>query len=137
MIVYDDERDPVRPVTIDRLEAVPGANRIELAHVGRWGVVVRKGEFFEGQDVDAGRVEADRGTFTEDGREYHRLKTVRLRGVYSQGLIAPWGGGLADEYEAWADWCRWEWGGDEPPGTFASWGELHLNDMLDYEKRVR
>ena len=126
MIVYDDERDLVRPATIDRLEAVPGANRIELAHVGGWGVVVRKGEFFEGQDVAFFEIDtcipidwegmehlADRGTFTEDGREYHRLKTVRLRGVYSQGLIAPWGGDLADEYEAWA--------GEGPPGTFASW----------------
>ena len=136
MIVFDNGRDLVRPATIGRLEPIPGADRIELAHVGGWGVVVRKGEFYEGQDVAFFEIDscipvawegmehlADRGTFTEDGREYHRLKTARLRGVYSQGLITPWEGMLAGEYADWGDHKRWsaEWPGVEPPGTFASW----------------
>ena len=88
---------------IDKLEPIPGADRIELAHVGGWKVVVAK---------DVGHLEGDYVVYCEvdsflpikpefeflrktsykklvDGREGFRLKTIRLRGQISQGLIIP------------------------------------------------
>lgn len=80
---------------------IPDADRIEAAHVGGWTVVVAKGEFAVGEQVVYFEIDAalplddprfaflaPRGTKTVEGREVHVLKTARLRGVYSQGLLA-------------------------------------------------
>jgi len=89
--------------TIDKLEPIEGADRIELATVGGWKVVVAK---------DVGHQEGNKVVYCEidsflpiepefeflrkssykklaDGTEGFRLKTIRLRGQYSQGLIIP------------------------------------------------
>jgi len=89
--------------TIDKLEPIEGADRIELATVGGWKVVVAK---------DVGHQEGNKVVYCEidsflpiepefeflrkssykkmaDGTEGFRLKTIRLRGQYSQGLILP------------------------------------------------
>lgn len=91
--------------TIDKLEPIEGADRIELATVGGWKVVVAK---------DVGHQEGNKVVYCEidsflpiepefeflrkssykkmaDGTEGFRLKTIRLRGQYSQGLILPLG----------------------------------------------
>mgnify|MGYP005990995365 CR=1 FL=1 len=88
---------------IDKLEPIEGADRIELATIGGWKVVVAK---------DVGHQEGDSVVYCEidsflpiepefeflrkssykklvDGTEGFRLKTIRLRGQYSQGLILP------------------------------------------------
>ena len=67
-----------------------------------WDVVVRKGEFEVGDlclyfEIDSAlpldrtlfEFLRPRGVKTIDGREYHVLKTAKLRGVYSQGLALP------------------------------------------------
>ncbi len=89
--------------TIDKLDPIEGADRIELATVGGWKVVVAK---------DVGHQEGNKVVYCEidsflpiepefeflrkssykkmaDGTEGFRLKTIRLRGQYSQGLILP------------------------------------------------
>jgi len=94
---------------IDKLEPIEGADKIELATVGGWKVVVAK---------DVGHQEGDMVVYCEidsflpiepefeflrkssykkmvDGTEGFRLKTIRLRGQYSQGLIIP----LRDAHE--------------------------------------
>lgn len=89
---------------IERIDPIPDADAIERAIVRDWGVVVRKGEFVAGDLVAYFEVDtalplsdsrfaflAPRGHKTVDGAEYHVLKTVRLRGVYSQGLVLPAG----------------------------------------------
>lgn len=86
---------------IDKIVPIEGADKIELAHVGGWKVVVAK---------DVGHKEGDSVVYCEidsflpireefeflrkssykkmsDGTEGFRLKTIRLRGVTSQGLI--------------------------------------------------
>ncbi len=89
--------------TIDKLEPIEGADMIELATVGGWKVVVAK---------NVGHQEGNKVVYCEidsflpiepefeflrkssykklvDGTEGFRLKTIRLRGQYSQGLIIP------------------------------------------------
>lgn len=88
--------------TIDDITPIEGADNIELAHIKGWKVVVRKNEFYVGQmvfyfEIDS-MIPLDRGYFaflesrgakTLDGKKYHRLKTIKLRGQISQGLILP------------------------------------------------
>ena len=94
---------------IDTIEPIEGADKIELATVGGWKVVVAK---------NVGHKEGDMVVYCEidsflpiepefeflrkssykkmvDGTEGFRLKTIRLRGQYSQGLIIP----LQDAHE--------------------------------------
>jgi RNA ligase (TIGR02306 family) len=91
---------------IAKLEPIEGADQIEKATVLGWHLVVRKGEFKEGDlcvyfEVDSllpqlpefeflGKGGSLKKSYTE-GKEYtgYRLKTIRLRGQISQGLAMP------------------------------------------------
>lgn len=86
---------------IDAINPIPDADAIEVASVGGWRVVVKKGEF--AADDLAVYCEIDswiphelapflsKGTEprTYDGVLGERLRTVRLRGQVSQGLLLP------------------------------------------------
>lgn len=92
-----------RLATLERIaEITPieGADNIEVAKVREWEVVVRKDEFKVGDfvvyfEIDTALpLSTNHYTFLEarssrlmEGEWYHILKTVRLRGVYSQGLV--------------------------------------------------
>ena len=92
-----------RLATLEKIAAITpieGADNIEIAKVREWEVVVRKGEFAVGDFVVYFEIDTalplatEHYTFLEarssrlmDGAWYHILKTVRLRGVYSQGLV--------------------------------------------------
>jgi len=95
-------RQLVTVETISDVQPIPDADAIEVVTVRGWRVVVRIGEFEVGDscvyfEIDALLPMSDprfafltpRGTKEVDGRTYHRLKTARLRGVYSQGLVLP------------------------------------------------
>lgn len=86
--------------TISNLSAIEGADRIEVAKVDGWEVVVGKGEFGAGEEVLYFEIDSmlpldnelfsflePRGVKVVDGVKYHRLRTVKLRGQISQGLI--------------------------------------------------
>lgn len=88
--------------TVSGIEAIADADAIELARVRGWSVVVKKGQFSVGDrvvyiEVDAALPTADprfaflaaRGTKVLAGERVHVLRTARLRGVYSQGIIFP------------------------------------------------
>ncbi len=92
--------------TIERvvaINAIPDADAIESVVVRGWTVVSKKNEFQVGDrclylEIDSALPLADdrfaflasRGTkTTPDGKSVHVLKTARLRGVYSQGLVLP------------------------------------------------
>ena len=102
--------------TIDRIEPIEGADRIEVAVIGGWKVVVAKGEFEAGDKcvyfeldcslpTDDPRFAflADRGVkkwlYVPEGHEDvapiqitgHVLKTAKLRGQVSQGLVMSLG----------------------------------------------
>lgn len=77
---------------IDQLSPIEGADRIEVAHVLGWEVVVKKGEFQVGELVVYVQID----TVMPDKPEYQflaerkfRVRTIKLRGQISQGLILP------------------------------------------------
>ena len=86
---------------IDEIRPIEGADSIEAAVVGGWTVVVKKGEFQAGAlavylEIDSW-VPHDLAPFLSKGsepREFNgvrgeRLRTVKLRGTVSQGLLIP------------------------------------------------
>lgn len=99
------ERKLVTVRRVREIEPIDGADKIELAHVDGWQCVVKKGEFRVGDlacyfEIDSllPMVEAfeflkPRGTkkmmVDQVEREGYRLRTVRLKGKLSQGLLLP------------------------------------------------
>ena len=93
------ERKMVTYREIDRLSPIAGADAIELAHIGGWQVVVKKGEFEVGEEVAYFEIDSwiphEVAPFLSKGKEpavYNgiagaRLKTAKIRGALSQGLI--------------------------------------------------
>lgn len=91
--------------TIRRIAAIkeiPGADKIELAIVDGWQVVVKKGEYQAGEiavycEVDSWIPHSLAPFLTKSGHlpkiyqgiEGQRLKTIKLRGELSQGLLLP------------------------------------------------
>ena len=101
-IVTEDVRKLATVEQITSIRPIAGADAIEQATVRGWTVVTKKGEFSEGDmvvyfETDTALPVADkrfsflapRGVKTVEGEDFHVLKTARLRGVYSQGLVLP------------------------------------------------
>lgn len=91
--------------TVADLLPIPGADRIELAKIDGWQTIVKKGEFQVGSvgaffEIDCLLPLSDpRFAFlNREGstKTHHRLKTMKMKGVLSQGLLLP----LADVPEA-------------------------------------
>ena len=77
---------------ITSLRPIPGADKIEVAQVDGWECVVRKGEFREGEriiyiEVDSVVPERPEFEFLRDRK--FRVRTIKLRGQVSQGLVLP------------------------------------------------
>jgi RNA ligase (TIGR02306 family) len=86
---------------IDEIRPIEGADDIEAAVVGGWVVVIKKGDFKAGDlavylEIDS-FVPTELAPFLSKGQEprvYNgvrgeRLRTVKLRGTTSQGLLLP------------------------------------------------
>ena len=95
----DTERKLATIDTILDLQPIEGADRIEVAKIRGWNVVVKKGEFsigdkcvyFEVDSVlpaDDERYNFLKNAFNSRLNGY-RIKTVRMRGQISQGLALP------------------------------------------------
>lgn len=93
---------------IDALTPIEGADAIECATVGGWKVVVKKGEYTVGDlavycEIDSW-IPTELAPFLSKGKEPRefegvkgeRLRTVKLRGQLSQGLLLPLGIGVYD-----------------------------------------
>jgi RNA ligase (TIGR02306 family) len=92
---------------ITQLSPIANADNLELATVKGWHCVVRKGEFEEGESVayfeidsllpdtdkryDSFQSRGKKTVLLENGEEVsgHVVRTMRLRGALSQGLIMP------------------------------------------------
>lgn len=101
---------------IDDIQPIEGADAIEVATIGGWKVVVKKGEYSVGEYVFYFEIDSvlpkGNPAFeflmarsckiqpTDDGGtlEGHRLRTIKLRGQISQGLILPLSVGGAHTY---------------------------------------
>ena len=82
--------------TIKEVRAIEGADNIELVIAGGWNAITKKGEFKEGDltviaTTDAVIPEAfsEKMGVTSYLRKGGRVRTVKLRGVYSECLIIP------------------------------------------------
>ena len=94
---------------IDALRPIEDADAIECAVVGGWTVVTKKGEYTAGDlavycEIDSFIPTAIAPYLTKPGHyaktfegvEGERLRTVKLRGQLSQGLLLPLGIGVYD-----------------------------------------
>jgi RNA ligase (TIGR02306 family) len=99
------DRKLARVVKIDALHPIEGADRIELAFIGGWQVVVQKGLYEVGDltvyfEVDS-MLPTDNPAFSDltklsskllfevNGKGYARIRTVKLRKQLSQGYCVP------------------------------------------------
>lgn len=96
------QRNLARIVVIDAISPIEGADAIEVATVGGWKVVVKKGEFRQGDlaiyfEIDSFLPEGNPAwqfLVEKSAREFqgvrgHVLRSVKLRGHVSQGLLLP------------------------------------------------
>jgi RNA ligase (TIGR02306 family) len=81
---------------IGEVKPIEGADNIELAVVGGWNAITKKGEYQVGDKVVVATTDAvipqelsDRMEVTNYLRKGQRVRTVKLRGVYSECLLIP------------------------------------------------
>jgi len=81
---------------IDEIKEIVGADKIEQARIGGWNCIIQKGEYNVGDLVVVATTDAvipeslsDEMNVTNYLRKGQRVKTVKLRGVYSECLIIP------------------------------------------------
>ena len=117
--------------TIDELRPIEGADAIECATVGGWKVVAQKGLYKEGDlavyfEIDSW-IPTELAPFLSKGKEPRefegikgeRLRTIKLRGQLSQGLLMPLAEVIAiagctspiqegDDVSEWLNIQKWE-----------------------------
>jgi RNA ligase (TIGR02306 family) len=81
---------------INEIKPIPGADNIEQAIIGGWSSIIQKGQYTEGGLVVVATTDAvipqelsDAMNVTNYLRKGQRVRTVKLRGVYSESLIMP------------------------------------------------
>ena len=81
---------------IDEIKAIPGADNIEQGVIGGWNCIIKKGEYKVDDLVVVATTDAvipqdlsDKMNVTNYLRKGGRVRTVKLRGVYSECLIIP------------------------------------------------
>lgn len=81
---------------VKEIKEIPGADNIEQAVVGGWNCIVQKGQYKVDDFVVVATTDAvipqdlsDRLNVTNYLRKGQRVRTVKLRGVYSECLIIP------------------------------------------------
>ena len=82
--------------TVKEIKPIEGADKIELAVIGGWNCVIQKNAYKVGDLVVVATTDAvipvdlsDRMEVTSYLRKGQRVRTVKLRGVYSECLIIP------------------------------------------------
>lgn len=91
MLNQNGERELAYVVLIDEIMPIEGYDRVELARVGGWHVIVQKGQFKVGDpaiyfEVDS-KVPSDRECFAFLAKRKYKIKTIKMCGVISQGLL--------------------------------------------------
>lgn len=121
---------------IDKIYEHPNADRLEIALVRGWQVIVLKNNYSEGErviffEIDSFIPTYDEFSFLEksclrevEGVKGYRIKTVRLRGELSQGLVAKLD--FLDTITYGDQWIN------EPIGTDVTklLGVLNYNDLI-------
>jgi RNA ligase (TIGR02306 family) len=78
---------------INEIKPIEGADKIELAVIGGWNCIIQKGQYGEGALVVVATTDAvipqelsDAMNVTNYLRKGQRVRTVKLRGVYSENV---------------------------------------------------
>jgi RNA ligase (TIGR02306 family) len=100
--MFENIRKLVTVRSIDALTPIEGADLIEAASIEGWTVVVKKGEFQVGDKcvyieidsflkdgVPAWQFLVDKSSRTFEGVKGHKVRTMKLRGIISQGFVLP------------------------------------------------
>lgn len=87
---------------VKEISPIPNSDNLELVSVRGWKVVVKKNEFSVGDDVIYFEIDSflpisdprfaflePRGVKVQDGVTGHVLRTIKLRGQISQGMVMP------------------------------------------------
>lgn len=99
----NEERKLATVRRIKDIQSIPDADRIEVVTVGGWNVVTPKGQFSIGdlavyfeidsflpdKENEAWQFLIDKSSRVFNEKKGHVLKTMKLRGVFSQGLLLP------------------------------------------------
>ena len=93
-MIINGERALAYIVECGEVSNIEGADRIQLAEVGGWKVIIKKGELKMGDkgvffEIDSKLPEAEWSEFLRD--KHFKVKTMKLSkfGVISQGLLLP------------------------------------------------
>lgn len=93
MLNKNGERELAYVVVINDVTPIPGYDRVELAHVGGWTIVVGKGEFKVGDpaiyfEIDSKLPEVKPFTDMEFlAKKHYKVKTQKMCKSISQGLL--------------------------------------------------
>jgi len=81
---------------VNEIKEIPGADNIEQGVIGGWNCIIKKGEYKVDDLVVVATTDAvipqelsDAMNVTNYLRKGQRVRTVKLRGVYSECLIIP------------------------------------------------
>ena len=81
---------------INEIKEIPGADNIEQGVIGGWNCIIKKGDYKVGDLVGIATTDAvipqrlsDDMNVTNYLRKGQRVRTVKLRGVYSECLVIP------------------------------------------------
>lgn len=93
MLNSNNERELAYVVTVDTVTPIEGYDRVELAHVGGWTIVVGKGEFHAGDpaiyfEIDSKLPEVEPFTNMDFlAKKGYKVKTQKMCKSISQGLL--------------------------------------------------
>lgn len=93
MLNKNNERELAYVVTVDAVTPIEGYDRVELAHVGGWTIVVGKNEFHAGDpaiyfEIDSKLPEVEPFINMEFlAKKHYKIKTQKMCRVLSQGLL--------------------------------------------------
>ena len=93
MLNKNNERELAYVVIVDDVTPIKGYDRVELAHVGGWTIVVGKGEFGKGSpaiyfEIDSKLPEVEPFTNMEFlAKKHYKIKTQKMCKSISQGLL--------------------------------------------------
>lgn len=93
MLNKNNERELAYVVVVDDVTPIKGYDRVELAHVGGWTIVVGKGEFKKGDpaiyfEIDSKLPEIKPFTDMEFlSKKHYKIKTQKMCKSISQGLL--------------------------------------------------
>lgn len=93
MLNKNNERELAYVVIVDAVTPIKGYDRVELAHVGGWTVVVGKGEFHAGDpaiyfEIDSQLPEVEPFINMEFlAKKHYKIKTQKMCKSISQGLL--------------------------------------------------